>query len=105
MEISPLQRNVRAAELPLERLAGNAQVDEADKLAEATRQFEAVLLRQILSEAQKTAFASSANPQSVAGDIYKDMITDCLADSISRSGALGLADGLKHQFRKNSTQD
>jgi Rod binding domain-containing protein len=98
MEISPLQRHVSASDLPLERLAGNKQVSDGEKVAEVSRQFEAVLLRQILGSAQKTVFASSTHPQSVAGGVYQDMITNQLADSISHSGAFGLARSLEKQL-------
>lgn len=105
MEISALQRQVRATDLPIERLAGNRHISEADKVAEVSRQFEAVLLRQILGDAQKKIFASTMNPDSVAGGVYQDMITNQLADSISRSGGLGLAHALEkqlqHEFKSN----
>lgn len=100
MEIASIQRQVQAAELPLDRLAGSAQITEAEKVAEVSRQFEAVLLRQILGEAQKKVFASSMNPESVASGVYQDMITARLAESISRSGAFGLATSLQHQLQK-----
>ncbi len=64
-----------------------------------SRQFEAVLLRQILASAQKTIFASSMNPQSVSTGIYQDLITNQLADNISHSGAFGLARSLEKQLR------
>ncbi len=100
MEISPLQRNVRAADLPLENLVTNQNISEQAKVAEVSRQFEAVLLRQILGDAQKTIFASTTNPESVGGSIYQDMITNQLADSISRSGSFGLARGLEKQLQR-----
>jgi len=99
MEIPSIQRQVQAADLPIERLAGNTHVSEAGKLAEVSRQFEAVLLRQILGDAQKKVFASSMNPESVASGVYQDMITNQLADSISRSGGFGLAGNLKQQLQ------
>src|SRR6266545_2729460 len=99
MEIPSIQRQVHAADLPIERLAGNPRVTEAEKLAEVSRQFEAVLLRQILGDAQKKVFASSMNPESVAGGVYQDMITNQLADSISRSGGFGLAGNLTQQLQ------
>lgn len=99
MEISPLQRQVQAADLPLDRLAGSAQLTEAEKVNEVSRQFEALLLRQILGDAQKKMFASSMNPESVASGVYQDIITTQLADSISRSGAFGLAGCLKPQLQ------
>jgi flagellar protein FlgJ len=98
MEITFLQRRVNAADLPLDHLAGNPEVSEADKVAEVSRQFEAVLLRQILASAQKTIFASNMNPESVTTGVYRDMITDQLADSISDSGAFGLARSLEKQL-------
>ena len=98
MEIPSLQRGVNASQLPLERLAANQQISQADKVAEVSRQFEAVLLRQILASAQKTIFASSMNPQNVATGVYQDMITNQLADNISHSGAFGLARSLEKQL-------
>jgi Rod binding domain-containing protein len=105
MQINPLQRHVQAAEVPFERLAGNTNISQADKVTEVSRQFEAVLLRQILGDAQKKIFASTMNPDSVAGGVYQDMITNQLADSISRSGGFGLARALEkqlqHEFKSN----
>ena len=100
MEISPLQRHVQAADLPLDKLAANSNLSQADKVGEVSRQFEAILLRQILSEAQKPVFKSKMNPDTASSGIYRDMITTQLADSISRSKALGLADTLSRQLTK-----
>ena len=91
---------VRASRLPLECLANNPTLSEAEKVAEVSRQFEALLLRQILNDAYKTKFASSWNPPSVAKDIYQDMITTQLADSISQSGKFGLASGFQRQLTR-----
>ena len=98
MEMLPLQRHVHAADLPLDRLAGSSKLSDTEKVAEVSRQFEAVLLRQILGNAQKPVFASTMTPQSVASGVYQDMITQQLADSISRSGAFGLATSMKKQL-------
>ena len=94
-----IQRPNVAADLPLERLAGNPHVSETGKLAEVSRQFEAVLLRQILGDAQKNVFASAMHPGSVASGVYQDMVTDQLAENISRSGAFGLARSLNKQLQ------
>ena len=95
MDILPLQPNVSAANIPLEQLAGNTKLSEKEKVDEACRQFEAVLLRQILGEARKTVIsAGSENDQAVSG-IYNDMINNQLADGISRSGAFLLLPRLK----------
>jgi Rod binding domain-containing protein len=91
MEIGALQRSVNAADLPLDRLVGSSQVSEKDKLAEVSRQFEAMLLRQILTQAQKPLFESDLFGASSTNAIYQDMITEQLADRISEGGSFGFA--------------
>ena len=98
MEISSLNPGVKASELPFEKMAASANVSEQDKVTEACRQFEAVLLRQIVGAARKHVINSTANPQSTVNSIYDDMITNQLADGISRSGAFGLAKTLQSQL-------
>jgi Rod binding domain-containing protein len=103
MEITALNRSVQAADVPFDRLANSAQLTEREKVGEVCRQFEAVLARQILGEAQKKHFASTMNPESFSGGIYQDMITNQLADSVSRSGALGLARSLARELQHEFT--
>ncbi len=100
MQIPALQHHVKAADLPLDNLARNSHVSETDKIAEVSRQFEAVLLRQILSAAQKPLLSSDQNENSASAGIYRDMLTNQLADTISHSNALGLADSLAHQLTR-----
>lgn len=85
--------------VPLEQLAGNQSLSKSDKLAEASRQFESMLLRQILGSARKTVIKSKLTEDSLSSGIYQDMITEQLADSISRSGGFGLARGLQAQLQ------
>jgi Rod binding domain-containing protein len=89
----PLRRQVQAADVPLDRLASSTQLDDKSKVAEASRQFEAIFVRQILSEAQ-----SSGHGKGVASGIYQDMITTQTAENISRSGGLGLARCFQNQL-------
>ncbi len=98
MELSAIQRPIDATEIAPERLAGNPRLTEEQKIKEASRQFEAVLLRQILGEAQKTVISSSLTDNSTASGIYQDLITNTLADSISKSGAFGLAKIFERQL-------
>jgi len=98
MDISVLQPHVKAADLPIEKLALNPNVSDADKVGQACRQFEAVFLRQILQEARKTVISSSKTHDSAISGIYDDMVTSQLADSISRSGTFGLAKSLQAQL-------
>jgi Rod binding domain-containing protein len=103
MQVSPLQRDVRAAELPLERLAASKEISQEAKVAEVSRQFEAVLLRQIISQAQKPMFKSSLFPSGGAtNDIYQDMVTQQLADRISQGGTFGFAKVLEKQLTVES---
>lgn len=81
--------------VPLERLANDPSLSEAEKVKEASRQFEAIILRQILAQARKTVFHSKLNEESTSSGIYQDMVTGQLADAISRSGSFGLARSLE----------
>lgn len=85
--------------VPLEELAGNKTLTKSEKLAEASRQFESMLLRQILSSARKNVIKYKLTEDSLSSGIYQDMVTDQLADSISRSGGFGLARGLQTQLQ------
>ncbi len=101
MNVSPLPTGpIDPSQLPLDTLARNPHVSEEQKVGEATRQFEAMLLRQILTEARKTVIHSDLEESSSVSAIYNDMINQTLADSISRSGMLGLADLLNRQFTR-----
>jgi Rod binding domain-containing protein len=99
MEIASANRNVTAASLPLEKLSGSTQVSEKEKIAEATRQFESVLLKQILAQGQKPLFQSNLGLGSQSSSaIYQDMVTQQLADRISRTGSFGFAKELQKEF-------
>ena len=105
MEISATTSHVNAAELPLDRLATSSQLSNQEKVGELSRQFEAVLLRQILADAQKTVFHSKYSDDSTAGGIYRDMVTNQLADDISKSGMFGLAKSLNGQLTHELHQE
>src|SRR5215467_2849529 len=98
MEISSLQPQVKASQVQFEKLAANPNVSEKDKIHEACRQFEAVLLRQILAQSRKTVISSPTNSNPAIKGIYDDMVNNQLADSISRSGTFGLAKSLDSQL-------
>ena len=63
------------------------------KIAEASRQFEAVLVRQFLSESLKSL---TDNPAS--GQVYGYFLNDTIADSITKGGGLGLASVFQAQI-------
>lgn len=100
MNVAPIQPRRPAAELTPEQLTRDARLSEPEKIAEACRHFEALLLRQILRDTQKAVIPSSFTDTSTAACIYRDMVTERLAESISKSGALGLARTLEAQLQR-----
>ena len=102
MPITPALAASRAADLPLEKLAANSALSRSEKLAQVSRQFEAVLVRQILNEAQKPVFKGQGPGSAVCNDVYRDLMTNELANQITRSG-LGLARALEQQLQRQLT--
>lgn len=105
MNVTALPNKIPGDAVPLERLNGNARLTESEKIAEASRQFEALLLRQILVETQKPLLNSKTADHSTASSIYRDMISNQLADCISKSGAVGLANSLEQQLGRQAKTD
>lgn len=103
MKIHSFQpKPIDVSNLPLEKLAANKQVPESEKISQASRAFEAVLLRQILSESQRPVFPSKYIGNSTADGIYRDEIVNQLADDISKSGALGLGQSLARELQRQT---
>lgn len=98
MNVSPLQPHIDASTIAPERLANNPRLSEEQKIAEASRQFEAILLKQVLDASQKTVIKSKFNEDSTASGIYHDMVTSQLANSISKSGKFGLSKTFEQQL-------
>lgn len=98
MSVAALNSQLPHEPVSIERLAGNSTLTEQEKIAETSRQFEAILLRQILTETQKSVIKSKFSDNSTAATIYRDMVTNQLADSISKSGAVGLSQSLERQL-------
>lgn len=79
-----------------ERMSKTA-MSESDRLAAASREFEAVLLRQYLGDALKPmteagSLFSSSNP------MYGYLITDALAGGLSSAGGFGFSNVLQAQL-------
>jgi peptidoglycan hydrolase FlgJ len=100
MNVSPLQPQIDASSIAPERLAKNPKLTEQQKIAEASRQFEAILLKQVLENSQKTVIKSKLTEDSTSSGIYHDMITTQMADSISKSGKFGLSQTFEHQLNR-----
>ena len=61
------------------------------KWVTAARDFEAVLLRQMLSSLERSTHAAARGPMSGGGNIHASMMINVLADALAASGGLGLA--------------
>src|SRR5438552_12283113 len=100
MKISLPSNTPLSAELSPEQLAHNPKLSDAEKIGQLSRQFEAVLLRQILQQAHKTIIKSSLTEESATTGIYQDMITNQLAECISKSGSFGFAHNLQEELTR-----
>ena len=83
--------------------AGGRDDVQSRKLRESTEQFEAVLLRQLLTSAQKPLLAKPLFGKSPGDDIVRDLKTEKMAEQISRTGSVGLARYLETTLRRNSS--
>ena len=100
MNLTPLHsRRVEAGNLSLDQIAASTQVTESAKITEVSRAFEAVLLRQILAESQRPVFQTAAAGNSTTAGIYRDMIVNQLAESISKSGSFGVGQSLARELQ------
>jgi Rod binding domain-containing protein len=78
MDIAAVTFQVKPDELPLERLAGNSALSEAQKVGEVARQFESILVKKILTEARKGV----------------------LDEGLGESGMMGLAHSLQAELTR-----
>lgn len=99
MELPALQPRVAAGQ-PLEQLAQSRHLSEAQKVAESGRQFEAILVRQILGEAMKPVFKSEFTSNSAQAGVYQDMVVNQLAEQVTAAGGLGLATSLHRELSR-----
>lgn len=103
MDVSTLSLHpARGPAVPLEQLQRNPRLSDQEKVEESARQFEAILLRQILTAARKTVIKSDGDGESSTTEIYQDMINQELADAMSQSGSFGLAQSLKGELTRQT---
>lgn len=75
--------------------AGGAASDNPEKAAEAARQFEAILVRQFLGESMKPLLEGGPS-----GQVYGYLMTNSLADTITKGGGLGISNILQAQLTR-----
>jgi peptidoglycan hydrolase FlgJ len=74
---------------------------KADPTHTAAKQLEAFFLRQMLTEAKP----SGSDDGGFAGDTFKQMFNEAIADKMSDAGGIGMADIIAKQLSKGSLAD
>ncbi len=72
---------------------------EDDKLKEAAQQFEAIFIKQMLSQMKSSTRALTSGEVSSDRRIYEDWQDDMLAGEMSKGGGIGLAEVLYRQLK------
>jgi Rod binding domain-containing protein len=106
MNIPPIQAPVDfdTSTVPIEDLAGDKHLTRQQKIHEASRQFEAIMLQQVLSEMQKPVITSEFTDDSTASGIYQDYISQALSESMSKSGSFGFAKIFEQQLSPHASK-
>lgn len=106
MNITPVQSSaeIDTSTVPVEDLAGNKNLTKQQKIHEASRQFEAIMLQQIMSEMQKPVITSEFTDDSTAAGIYQDYMTNALAQSMSKTDSLGFAKIFEQQLSPHTSK-
>lgn len=76
-----------------------------ETLEEASRQFEAIFLRQFLGDALKPILHEAPGMSGQGSQIYNYMITDAIAGKLSESGAFGFSSLLQMQLAGGMPDD
>jgi len=89
---------IRQAISEPKNIAKTGEAKRTEDVKRASQQFESILLRQFLSESMKSLLENGPS-----GQVYGYMLTDSLADSISKGGGLGLCSILQTQLGNEQT--
>ncbi len=90
------------AKLSPEKLSQSSSLTDDAKAEELGYQFEALLLKKILNDAQKPLFGGGLIKSDAVNSIYQDQVTTQLADAIVHSSSIGLAPYLRDQLVQQS---
>lgn len=77
----------------------NSESEESKELMEVARQFESLLLNQLMSSMRKTVNKSDLL-KSFAGDQYESMLDEELSKEMVKHRSIGLTDTIKHQLNR-----
>lgn len=73
-------------------------VSQTSPARKAAMQFEAIMVRQLLSQSVGKLLSSGSGGSQTGSDVYGYMLTDSIADKITQGGGLGLARMLEKQL-------
>lgn len=73
--------------------ASSSKHASTERLRDATKQFEGILVRQVIESLQK-ATQQGRGGQATGGALYDSMVTDAFANAVMRAGGLGLSESL-----------
>ena len=85
---------------PSAALKPSKNATEASRLRHATQQFEAVFLRQMLTDAQKPMLAKPLLGKGFGADMVRDMSVERMAEQMSRAGGIGVARSIESSLQK-----
>ena len=78
----------------------NDTLPEEAKIAEASRQFESLLLRQYLQDALKPMIEGVLDESGSASRIYRYFMVDTIADKMTQRNGIGISHLLQNQLHK-----
>lgn len=99
MNIAGISSSLAPGALPDGAARRTVQTPEAER-QKAAAQFEAILVRQLLSK----SVSSMVGGDSTAGSVYGDMMTDSLAQKLTAAGGLGLGKIIAQQLTPHGTR-
>jgi Rod binding domain-containing protein len=72
---------------------------QPEQVKYAAQQFESVFLRQILGDAMKPMFKGCLDEDGADNNIYRSMVVDSLADSMSKADCFGFSSLIQAQLQ------
>ena len=91
MNISSLHAHLPAAAPEGASKVGATSAQDAKKIEDSAKQFEAMMIRQVLSDTFKPSPTAAKGQGMPGSDIYQSFMTDTVADNISKGGSLGIS--------------
>jgi len=82
-----------------------APKSDREQLKEASKQFEAIFVRQMLAAARKTDFDNDGLFDNQAMETFRQMQDEKFADTAAQTGAFGLASVIEAQLARHLPQE